>query len=99
MIFAAWIRIVTGAISTRIADPHVEQMRAARSGGPQDARSVARRVLAIPGLFDEIRSLGGFAERVCDLAALPAEQGITPALRRADIHGFVPERLPARSLP
>lgn len=84
LIFAAWIHIVTGADSTRISDPNMERIRAARSAGPRDARSVARRVLAIPGLFDEIQSLEGFAERVCDLAALVAAQGIIPALQLAD---------------
>ena len=84
LIFAAWIHTVSGDPPARVTDPNMERIRAARSGGPRDARSLARRILAIPGLFDELRSLESFAERVCDFALLLAEAGIMPALRQAD---------------
>lgn len=84
LVFAAWIRIATGPAAARIADAHDERIRAEAASGPKDAGSVARRVLAIPAIFDELGSLGGFTDCVCELADLLAEQGILSALRRTD---------------
>lgn len=84
LVFAAWIRIAAGPASVRVTDAHAERIRAAAASGPQDAGSVAHRVLAIPALFDELGSAGGFTDRVCELVDLLAEQGIMPALRRTD---------------
>ncbi len=84
LVFAAWIRIATGPASTRVADAHAERIRAAAASGPEDAGSVARRVLAIPALFDDLGSARGFMDCVSELADLLAEQGIMPALRRTE---------------
>ncbi len=81
---AAWIRIMVGPLSALVTDPCLERIKTAASVGPPDARSIAFRVLTTSGLFEELRPLGNFSDRVCRLSSEIADNGVRAALDGVD---------------